>query len=122
MAMKYSTLIKSVAGAGMLLGSAAVMATGFGGGWKHDSHTNTLMNTNAPSYESTGPAASMKSKKGSEFADGVSQNSNTGTLMNANVPVRGKQHSAGGDTHVTKNSFGGGLYQDKNTGTLTRID
>lgn len=120
--MKYSTIIKSVAGAGLLLGSAGVMATGFGGGWAHDKHTGTLMNTNAPSYESTAPAASMKSKKGSEFAEGVSQNSNTGTLMNANVPSSEKQSGSHGKLQVTRNSFADGWYQDSNTGTLTRID
>jgi hypothetical protein len=120
--MKYSTIIKSVAGAGMLLGSAGVMATGFGGGWQHDPNTNTLMNSNAPSYESSGPAASMKTKKGSEFAEGVAQSANTGTLINMNVPSYEQQSSTGDGQHVTRNSFGGGLYQDSNTGTLTRID
>ena len=119
--MKYATIIKSVAGAGMLLGSAGVMATGFGGGWSHDKHTGTLMNANAPSYGSTSPAPSMKSKNGSEFGDTVSQNSNTGTLMNANAPTYEKQSESHG-TQVTRNSFGGGFYQDSNTGTLTRID
>ena len=86
--MKYATIIKTVAGAGLLPGSAGVMASGFDGGWSHDKHTGTLMNANAPGYASTGPAASMKSKKCSEFARGVSQNSNTGTLMNTEaVPV-----------------------------------
>jgi hypothetical protein len=119
--MKNAMTIKTIAGAAILLGSAGVMATGFGGGWSHDKHTGTLVNSNAPSYESTSPAASMKSKKGSEFAKGVSQNSNTGTLMNANVHSHQKQ-SQSHDTKVTRNSFGGGLYQDSNTGTLTRID
>lgn len=120
--MKYSTIIKSIAGAGMLLGSAGVMATGFGGGWKHDSHTNTLMNTNAPSYESSSPAAAMKSKKGSGFGDSLSQDSNTGTLVNANVPTYVKQPGAGGDKQVTRNSFGGSWYLDRNTGTFTLYD
>ena len=120
--MKYATIIKSVAGAGMLLGSAGVMATGFGGGWSHDKHTGTLVNNNAPSYESTSPAAGMKSKKGSGFGEGVSQSSNTGTLINANVPAYEKQPKAGGDKQVTRNSFGDGWYQDSNTGTLTRVE
>ena len=120
--MKYPLIIKSIAGAGMVLGSLNAVATGFGGGWKHDSHTNTLMNTNAPSYESNSPAATMKSKKGSEFAKGVSQSSNTGTLMNANVPTYEKQPASHGNTRVTRNSFADGWYQDSNTGTLTRMD
>jgi hypothetical protein len=115
-------IIKSVAGAGMLLGSAGVMATGFGGGWMHDKHTGTLVNTNAPSYESTGPAASMKSKKGSEFGDGVTLNSNTGTLMNSNVPAVVKQPRAESNRQVTRNSHGGSWYQDSNTGTFTLYD
>jgi len=120
--MKYQLIIKSIAGAGLVLGSVNVVASGFGGGWKHDNTTGTLMNTNAPSYNSTSSATGMKMKKGSEFANGVSQDSNTGTLVNANVPSYEKQHQAAGDRKVARNSFGGGMYQDPTTGTLTMID
>lgn len=120
--MKYSMIIKSIAGAAMVMGSINVMATGFGGGWSHDSNTGTLMNANAPSYTSSSAATAMKSKKGSEFGGGLSQDSNTGTLMNANVPTYEKQHKVASDRDVTLNSFGGGRYQDSTTGTLTRID
>jgi hypothetical protein len=120
--MKYSMIIKSVAGAGMLLGSAGVMASSFGGAWTLDKHTGTLVNTNAPSYESTGPAASMKSKKGSEFGDGVTLNSNTSTLMNSNVPAVVKQPRAESDKQITRSSYGGSWYQDSNTGTFTLYD
>ena len=120
--MKYPLIIKSIAGAGMVLGSLNAVATGFGGGWKHDSTTGTLMNTNAPSYHSTSSGTFMKSKKGSEFADGWSHDSNTGTLFNANAPSYEKQPQVTSDRKVTLNSFGGGVYQDPNTGTLTRID
>jgi hypothetical protein len=119
--MKYQMIINTIAGAGMVLGSLNVMASGFGGGWSHDSNTNTLMNANAPGYASTSSAPSMKSKKGSEFADGWSHDSNTGTLMNANAPSYEKQPRASSDRKVTLNSFGGGWYQDS-TGTLTYID
>ena len=111
--MKYSMIIKSVAGAGMLLGSAGVMASSFDGAWTLDKHT---------SYESTGPAASMKSKKGSEFGDGVTLNSNTSTLMNSNVPAVVKQPRAESDKQITRSSYGGSWYQDSNTGTFTLYD
>ena len=120
--MKYSMIIKSVAGAGILLGSLNVMASGFGGGWSRDGHTGTLVNANAPGYSSSGSATAMKSKEGSGFGNGWSKNSHTGTLMNANAPSYEKQPHAAGDKQVTLNSFGGGRYQDKTTGTLTRMD
>lgn len=98
------------------------MASGFGGGWSHDSNTGTLINANAPSDSSScGPTPAMKSKKGSESGNGLSQDRNTGTLMNTNVPSYKKQPKAVGDKKVTLNSFGGGWYQDSNTVTLTRI-
>ena len=120
--MKYSMIIKSVAGAGILLGSLNVMASGFGGGWSRDSHTGTLVNANAPVYSSNGSATAMKSKNGSGFGNGWSKNSHTGTLMHANAPSYDRQPPAADDKQVTLNSFGGNKYQDKNTGTLTRID
>jgi hypothetical protein len=49
--MKYSKIIKSIDGAGILLGSFSVMDSGFGGSWSRDSHAGTLMNANAPSYQ-----------------------------------------------------------------------
>jgi hypothetical protein len=119
--MKYQMMIKSIAGAAMVLGSLNVAASSFGGGWSHDSNTGTLTNANAPSYASTGSGASMKSKQGSEFGGGLSQDSNTGTLMNANVPSYKKQPTASGDKKVTLNGFGGGWHHDS-TGTLTYID
>jgi len=119
--MKYQLMIKSIAGAAMVMGSINVMASGFGGGWMHDS-TGTLMNANAPSHDSSSPATGIKSKKGSEFGGGLSQDSNTGTLMNANVPSIEQQPRVASDNKVTLNSFGGGRYQDSTTGTLTRID
>jgi len=118
--MKYQLIIKSIAGAALAMGSINAMATGFGGGWKHDSITGTLMNTNAPSYTSSSSETGMKSKKGSEFGGGLSQNSNTGTLMNSNAPSYEKQPKAASDKKVTLNSFGGGWGQDS-TGTLTYI-
>ena len=84
--MKYSMIIKSVAGAGILLGSLNVMATGYGGDWSRDSHTGTLINANAPGNSSTRSATAMKSKQGSEFGNGWTKNSHTGTLTNANAP------------------------------------
>jgi len=119
--MKYSTIIKSVAGAGIVLGSLNVMASGFGDGWSRDSHTGTLINANAPVYSSSS-ATAMKSKEGSGFGNGWSKNSHTGTLMHVNAPSYEKQPHAAGDKQVTLNSFGGGKYQNKTTGTLTRID
>jgi hypothetical protein len=120
--MKYSMIVKSVAGAGILLGSLNVMASGFGGGWSLDSHTGTLVNANAPVYSSGGSTTAMKSKEGSGFGNGWAKNSHTGTLMNVNAPSYEKQPHAAGDKEVTLNSFGGGRYQDKTTRTLTRID
>jgi CRISPR/Cas system CSM-associated protein Csm5 (group 7 of RAMP superfamily) len=119
--MKYQLIIKSIAGTAIMLGSLNAAATGFGGGWKHDSVTGTLMNTNAPSYDSTASGTAMKSKKGSDFADGWAHDSNTGTLFNANAASPQKQSKATGDKKVTLNGFGGGWYQD-GTGTLTYID
>jgi len=115
-------IIKSVAGAGILLGSLNVMATGYGGGWSRDSHTGTLINTNAPDSMSTRSATVMKSKQGSEFGNGWAKNSHTGTLMNTNAPSYVKQPHAAGDKQVTLNSFGGDKYQNKTTGTLTVMD
>jgi len=120
--MKYSMIIKSVAGAGILLGSLNVMATGYGGDWSRDSHTGTLINANAPGNSSTRSTTAMKSKQGSEFGNGWTKNSHTGTLKNANAPSYEKQSHAAGDKQVTLNSFGGGKYQNKTTGTLTRMD
>jgi hypothetical protein len=119
--MKYQTLIKSIAGAGMILGSLNVMATGFGGAWSHNSSTGTLVNASAPSYPSSSTGVSMKSKNGSDFADGWSLNSNTGTLFNANAPSYEKQTHDSSDKKVTLNSFGKGWYQGSQ-GTLTYID
>jgi len=120
--MKYQLVIKSIAGTAILLGSLNAAATGFGGGWKHDSATGTLMNTNAPSYDSSVYGTAMKSKKGSDFADGWAHDSNTGTLFNANAPSSQEQSSRSySDKKVTLNGFGGGWYQDS-TGTLTYID
>jgi len=119
--MKYQLMIKSIAGAAMVLGSLNAVATGFGGHWKHDSTTGTLVNTKAPSYASTSPGVAMKSKKGSDFAAGWAHDSNTGTLFNANAPSYEKQPNASSDKKVTLNGFGGGWYQDS-TGTLTYID
>jgi hypothetical protein len=120
--MKYSMIVKSVAGAGILLGSLNVMATGYGGGWSRDSHTGTLINANAPDYSSSGSATAMKSKESSAFGNGWSKNSHTGTLMHTNAPSYEKQPHAAGDKQVTLNSFGGDKYQNKTTGTLTRMD
>ena len=120
--MKYPMIIKSIAGASILLGSLNVMASGFGGGWSLDGHTGTLVNANAPVYSSSGSATAMKSKEGSGFGNGWAKNSHTGTLMNINAPSYEKQPYAAGDKQVTLNSFGGDWYQDKTTGTLTRID
>ena len=120
--MKYSMIIKSVAGAGILLGSLNVMASGYGGGWSRDSHTGTLINANAPGNSTTRSATAMKSKQGSGFGNGWSKNSYTGTLMNTNAPSHVKQPHAAGDKQVTLNSFGGGKYQNGTTGTLTVMD
>ena len=120
--MKYPMIIKSIAGASILLGSLNVMATGFGGGWSRDSHTGTLINTNAPDYMSTRSSTAMKSKQGSGFGNGWSKNSYTGTLMHTNAPSYVKQPHAAGDKQVTLNSFGGDKYQNKTTGTLTVMD
>jgi len=119
--MKYQLMIKSIAGAALVMGSINVMASGFGGGWSHDPNTNTLMNANAPSHTSSSYETGMKSKKGSEFGGGLSQDINTGTLMNANVPSFEKQPTASGDKNVTLNGFGGGVYQNATTGTFTRM-
>jgi hypothetical protein len=119
--MKYSTMIKSIAGASLVLGSMNAVAS-VSGGWSHDSHTGTYVNANAPSSSSTDSGSAMKSKKGSEFASGVTQNSNTGTLMNARVPSHEKQSHGSSRNEVTLNSFGGGAYQDRTTGTLTLIN
>ena len=120
--MKYPMIIRSIAGAGILLGSLNVMATGYGGGWSRDSHTGTLINTNAPDYMSTRSATAMKSKHGSGFGNGWSINVYTGTLMHTNAPSYVEQPHAAGDKQVTLNSFGGDKYQNKTTGTLTVID
>jgi hypothetical protein len=120
--MKYSMIIRAAAGAGILFGSLNVMASGFGGGWSHDSNTGTLMNANARSYSDSVSATAMKSEKVGGFGDGWSKNSHTNTLMNANAPSYEKQTHAAGDKTVTLNSFGGGAYQDNTTRTLTRID
>lgn len=117
--MKYQLMVKSMAGAALVLGSLNAAASGFGGGWKHDS-TGTLTNTNAPSYESSSPAASMKSRKGSDFADGWSHDSNTGTLYNANAPSYKNGTTSSGEKQTVLNSFGGGWGHD-DTGTLTYI-
>ena len=118
--MKNQLMIKSIAGAAMVMGSMSVMATGFGGGWSHDPNTNTLMNASAPSYTSSS-STGMKSKMGSEFGGGLSQDSNTGTLMNANAPSYEKQPNVSSDNKVTLNGFGGGVYQNATTGTFTRM-
>ena len=94
-------IFKSVAGAGILLGSLNVMASGFGGGWSLDAHTGTLVNANAPVYSSSGPRTAMKSNEGSGFANGWVKNSHTGTLMNVNAPTYEKQPHAAGDKQVT---------------------
>jgi hypothetical protein len=78
--MKYPMIIKSIAGASILLGSVNVMATGFGGGWSRDSHTGTLMNTNAPSHVKQPHAAGDKQVTLNSFGGDKYQNRNTGTL------------------------------------------
>jgi hypothetical protein len=78
--MKYPMIIKSIAGASMLLGSLNVMATGFGGGWSLDSHTGTLMNTNAPSHVKQPQAVGDKQVTFNSFGGDKYQNKTTGTL------------------------------------------
>lgn len=118
--MKYPLIIKSIAGAGLLLGSLNATASGFGGGWVHDSTTGTLTNTNAPSYASSRSTSAMKSIRGSEFSDGWARDTNTGTLFNANAPSYATQATDSGDRNTVLNSFGGGWGHDS-SGTLTYI-
>jgi len=120
--MKYTTMIQSIAGAALVMGSVNAMASESRAGWYHDSNTGTYVNTSAPDYSSTPSMSGVKSKRGSGFANGVTQDSNTGTLMNTRVPTYEKQPGKSGQDQVTLNSFGGGAYQDSITGTLTRID
>ena len=124
--MKKTTIISFTAGAGLVLGSLSVAASGFGGGWKQDSNTGTLY------YDAGKPAQhhmnvphgkSQKPTAANSFGNGWMHDRNTGTLYyDSGTPDRQQVKAGVNKKHspTAANSFGNGWMHDRNTGTLYR--
>ena len=79
--MKYRSMIKVIAGAGLAAGSMSVLASGFGGGWMQDRDTGTLYYSLAPTPPQQPSASSGHQKERlNSFGGGWVQDRNTGTL------------------------------------------
>ena len=111
--MNYQSMIKVIAGTGLIFSSLNVSAGGFGGGWMHDS-TGTLSYSNVKTVKSSTP--SQGGYESSGFGGGWKHDS-TGTLYYSKIPaVKGSAPSTG----YSKGSGFGGNWAHDSSGTLTR--
>ena len=80
--MKYQTTIRNMVGAGLVLGSASVMASGEHAGWAHDPVTGTMYHYDAPAVERSSGAAGQGGHGTKSQASGAWTNdSHSGTFV-----------------------------------------
>jgi hypothetical protein len=120
--MKRPTLMSLVIAAGISLPAMNAVASGFGGGWKHDKHTGTLYWSLAPEpvtrHEATshGKSSEHLSNPGGAWV----YDDHTDTVHWSMAPDRnGVAASPHGQQARNPNSFGRGWAHDVHTGTLS---